>query len=83
MLENPKILKLVVLVRSIYIDIGEGLGAKIFTGQIEIRALHCVKVSASNSLYFGIYASYKLGFQPLPRFIPKQDIWGELLYLEL
>ena len=34
MLENPKILKLVVLVNSLYLEIGEGSEAKKFTGQI-------------------------------------------------
>ena len=33
MLENPKILKLVVLVHSLYLEIGEGLVAENFTGQ--------------------------------------------------
>ena len=32
-LKNPKILKLIVLVDSLYRDIGDGSGAKTFTGQ--------------------------------------------------
>ena len=32
-LKNPKILKHVVLVDSLYLEIGEGSGAKTFTGQ--------------------------------------------------
>ena len=30
--KNPKILKMVVLVHTLYLEIEEGLGAKIFTG---------------------------------------------------
>ena len=32
-LKNPKILKLIVLVDSLYLEIGEGSGAKTFTGR--------------------------------------------------
>ena len=46
MLENPKILKLVVLVHSLNFDIGEGSEAKIYIGRREIHALQCVKLSA-------------------------------------
>ena len=72
MLKNPKILKLVVLVHSLYIDIGEGSEAKMFTVQIKIHDEHCVKFSASYSLYSTRYDSSKLGFQPLPGFSLKQ-----------
>ena len=37
--------------------------------------LHCVQNSASYSLYSGRYDPSMLGFQPLPRFIPKHDTW--------
>ena len=40
--KNPKILELVVLVHSLYLDIGEGSEAKIFIGQRKVRAEHCV-----------------------------------------
>ena len=33
MFENPKILKLVVLVHSLYLDVGEGSGYETFTGR--------------------------------------------------
>ena len=36
MLENPKILKLVVLVLSLYLEIGEGARNETFTGQKQI-----------------------------------------------
>ena len=82
-LKNPKILKLVVLVHFLYLNIGEGSGAKTFTGQREIPYLPYVKVSASQLQYSGIYDSSKSGFQLLPRFIIKQDTQGKLLYLEI
>ena len=66
MLENPKILKLVVLVDSLYLDIGEISGAETFTGQILIPDVHHVKFSASYFPYSRIYDSSKIGFQPLP-----------------
>ena len=69
----PKILKLVVLVDSLYLEIREGSGAEMFTGQIKIPDISCVNVSASYFLYSGRYDSSKLGFQSLPGFIPKQD----------
>ena len=68
MLENLKILKLVVLVDSLYLDIGEVSRDKDFTIQVQIPDVQCVKVSSSDSLYSGIYDSSKLGFQPLPGF---------------
>ena len=72
MLENPKILKLVVLVDSLYLEIGEGSRVETFTGRRKIPDIHCVKASASDSLYFGRYDSSKLGFQLLPGFSLKQ-----------
>ena len=61
MLENPKILRLVVWVDSLYFDIGEGSGAETFTGLRSILDIHCVKVSVSDSLYSRRYDSSNLG----------------------
>ena len=71
MSENPKILKLVFLVHSLYLKIGEVSEAKIFTSQRKIRGEHYIKILASYFLYSMRYDSSKLGFQHLPRFIPK------------
>ena len=40
MLENPK---MVVLVHSLYLDIGEGLEFEMFIGRGKIRAVHYVQ----------------------------------------
>ena len=50
MLENPKIQKIVALVHSLYLDIGDGSGAKNFTGQRIYFYVPYVKFSASYSL---------------------------------
>ena len=78
-LKNPKILKLVVLVHSLYLRIREDWRDKTFTKWIQNPYLYCVQNSASYSLYSRRYDPSKLGFHPLLEFIPKQDTWGELL----
>ena len=50
MLENFKILKLVVLVDLLYLDIGEGSRDKTFIGQILNIYVPCVKFSSSDLL---------------------------------
>ena len=47
MLENPRRLKIVMLGLSLYIGIGEGLGAKKFTVQISNPNVPFLKISAS------------------------------------
>ena len=54
------------MVHSLYLEIGEGSEAKIFTGQRKARAEHFVNVSASDSIYYGRYDSSKSGFQYIP-----------------
>ena len=44
-------MKLIFLVNLLYLDIGEGSEAKICTGQRKSCTKHCVKTSASYSLY--------------------------------
>ena len=72
-LKNPIILKMIVLVDSLYIELGEGSGAETFTGRRNIVDVHSVYVSTSYSLYSRRYDFSKLAFQPLLGFLPKQD----------
>ena len=72
MLENPKILKLVVLVHLLYLEIGEGSEVEMFTGWIKFCSELFLNISASYSLYSRRYDSSKLGFQPLSGFSLKQ-----------
>ena len=59
-LKKPKILKLIVLVDSLYLEIVEGSGAKNFIGQRKHFDVHYVQVLDSHSLYYRRYDSSKL-----------------------
>ena len=56
MLENPRRLKLVMLGLSLYLEIGEGSGAKKFTGRRWILDVPCVNVSACDLSPILIYS---------------------------
>ena len=71
------------MVQSLYYEIGEVSEVENFKGRRYNPDEHCVQREAYDSLYSGRYDLSTLGFQPLPEFIPKQDTWGELLYLGL
>ena len=46
-------------------------------------SLYIPRLAKFQELYSRRYDLSKLGFQPLPEFIPKQDIWEDLQYLGL
>ena len=79
--KNPKILKLLSFgTFTISWDWRRSKRLKFQRPKIKFH-YHCVQNSASYFLYSGRYDPSKLGFQPLPGFIPKHDTWGEFLYL--
>ena len=56
---------------------------KILQDEDKIHDVPYAKVSASYYLYSRRYDSSKLGFHPIPRFIPEKDTLGEFQYLGL